>query len=339
MQTYVRRKHSVTYYNPVQAYNGYTLISPFGAGETWLIDMKGRPVHNWKVPSFSCRLLPDGHLLAVTGEGLVELDWDGESVWSYEDKSAGSDFLRLDNGNTLYLRSITVPYEVAGKVEGGVAGTEKGGMSADALREVSPSGKVAWEWLAYEHLDLEKDVICPLCHRNQWTAGGSLALLDDGHIVTSFTRTNYLYIIDKASGEIKWRWGLRELAHPTHTVVLEDGNIMVFDAGLHPYGLISFQYSRLVVIEPKEGKMLWEYRDPAAHCFYSAFMGGCQQLPNGNVLVTESQTGRVFEITYNNKEVVWEFVNPFYSNHPLYGYNNILFRAYRYGVEYSGIIG
>ena len=38
-------------------------------------------------------------------------------------------------------------------------------------------------------------------------------------------------------------------------------------------------------------------------------MGGNQRLPNGNTLITESCSGRVFEITKDGR-IVWEFYNP-----------------------------
>ena len=37
--------------------------------------------------------------------------------------------------------------------------------------------------------------------------------------------------------------------------------------------------------------------------------GAAQRLPNGNTLITESERGRVFEVT-PQKEIVWEFWNP-----------------------------
>ena len=43
--------------------------------------------------------------------------------------------------------------------------------------------------------------------------------------------------------------------------------------------------------------------------FFSAVQGAAQALPNGNVLVTESTKGRVFEVTRDG-EIVWEFWNP-----------------------------
>ena len=37
--------------------------------------------------------------------------------------------------------------------------------------------------------------------------------------------------------------------------------------------------------------------------------GTNQKLPNGNVLITESDYGRAFEVTTDGK-IVWEYINP-----------------------------
>ena len=37
-----------------------------------------------------------------------------------------------------------------------------------------------------------------------------------------------------------------------------------------------------------------------------------QRFPNGNTLITESDTGRAFEITRGG-QIVWEWFNPFFS--------------------------
>jgi len=51
-------------------------------------------------------------------------------------------------------------------------------------------------------------------------------------------------------------------------------------------------------------------------------------------------TGRFFEVT-PEKEVVWEFTNPFYfkDKMPQLGWNNLVFRAYRYSPDFAGLEG
>jgi hypothetical protein len=48
--------------------------------------------------------------------------------------------------------------------------------------------------------------------------------------------------------------------------------------------------------------------------------------------------GRIFEVT-PDKEIVWEFVNPFYYPWSDMGLTNIVFKAHRYGRDYEGLAG
>ncbi len=62
---------------------------------------------------------------------------------------------------------------------------------------------------------------------------------------------------------------------------------------------------------------------------------GAQRLPNGNTLICEGSFGRIFEVTME-REVVWEYVNPFFVAPPLPEGSppaNRVFRAYRYPRE------
>jgi len=345
----------VTHYVSSKAYNGYTLLTPLGSKKPVLIDMKGEVVHQWKMPyppALSGALLENGNFLyagyvekgplaSLKGAGgeLLEVDWNDNLVWRYRDPYLHHSFYRMSNGNTIGLRWVQVPKDIAAKVKGGLPGTEKDGiMWGDSFQEVSPKGKVVWEWLAYEHLDPEVDIICPLCPRSQWTEANSFTVLPDGDILTSFARTNTICIISKTTGEIKWRWGSGELGHQNDATVLENGNILLFDNGTH---CISFSqaYSRALEVNPATNKMVWEYKDDPWMAFYSAYMSNCQRLPNDNTLICEAATGRIFEVTKTGS-IVWEFVNSFPpSFDPVYGHNRIIPKAYRYGPNYEGLKG
>ena len=50
---------------------------------------------------------------------LVEVDWEGNVVWSYENPAIHHDFVRLPNGNTLFLAFTELPADVAKAVRGG----------------------------------------------------------------------------------------------------------------------------------------------------------------------------------------------------------------------------
>ena len=82
---------------------------------------------------------------------------------------------------------------------------------------------------------------------------------------------------------------------------------MVFDNGCHRKRGPSF--SRIVEIDKETRNFVWTYANPTILAFYSFMISGCQRLPNGNTLITEGASGRLFEVT-NKHKVVWEYVSP-----------------------------
>ncbi len=338
----------VTFYNSRCAYNGLTLLTPVEGSAIWLIDMLGRSVKCWQVPyppAGESRLLPNGNLLYAgkTGESvlpgmegaggiILELGWEGEVVWEYRDLHLHDGFCRLENGNTLLIKWVEVPSDIAA----GVLGSEPESILwGDIIQEVAPSGKVVWEWVAHEHLKAEEDVPCLLCPRSEWTHLNGVDVFENGDILVSFMKINTIAIVDKKSGTLKWRWGPGELAHQHSPSVLSGGNILVFDNGFHPYGF-PWGYSRVVEVDPRSGNMVWSYGGGKVTTeFYSATMSSCQRLPNRNTLICEGNTGRIFEVDLKG-ELVWEFGNYFPQAKPRVG-SLMVYTAYRYGMDYPGL--
>ncbi|GGE24013.1 aryl-sulfate sulfotransferase [Psychroflexus planctonicus] len=74
--------------------------------------------------------------------------------------------------------------------------------------------------------------------------------------------------------------------------------------------------------------------------FYSHIVSSAQRLPNGNILICEGISGRIFEID-ENENLVWEYQNPeSNSNNTAVNQgeeapgNNLLFRATKYASDY-----
>ncbi len=368
MSTAKKTIKGVIRHDPKKAYQGYTLIAPQGGYNAWLIDMTGDVVHHWALerqPCFFARLLPTGNLLYQGreeknvqgpvvdikdstgnvianlvlggGEYLIELDRDGKVVWQYQDPYMTHDFYRLKNGNTLVLRYIEVPEAVKPEIRGGLPVPEGTTMWADGLAEIDRDGKTVWEWKSYERLNLEEDVYCPLMQRCEWTHGNTCFELPNGDILASFRHLDTICIINRDSGEVSWKWGRGEIAHQHEPVMLESGNILLFDNGEHRR-YSKYSYSRLVEIDPRTDRIVWEYVADPPFSFFSGSQGGVQRLPNANTLITDSISGRVFEVTYN-KEMVWEYLSPFYGTHGGQEPNPLIYRAYRYGTDYPGLNG
>ena len=345
---------ALRYFDPKKAYHGYTLFAPMGGKIVWLIDMEGRIVHRWDVPYVpGChgRLLPNGNLVYAgkvenaplpdfggSAGVMIDVDWNSNIVWKYEDPYLSHDFYRMDNGNTMVLRWVPMPNEIATKVKGGVPGTEREGvMWSDALQEINPEGKVVWEWLGYEHFNPEIDVLCPLCPRDRWGQANACYVMPNGNIIISYAFMSLIEIVEKATGNIIWRWGLRgELGFQHNPTVLDNGNILLFDNGRHR--ILAPDYSRVIEINPKTNEVEWEYMSNPPMEFYASFVGGAQRLPNGNTLICEGPKGRFFEVTPTG-EIVWEYVNPIYNDFLRFGRTNMAFRAYRYGYDYPGLKG
>ncbi len=345
----------VTFYNSRRAYSGVNLLTPVDGEGVWLIDMMGKYVHHWDMgytPGCYGELLPNGNLLyggkveggplaALEGAGgiLLEVDWEGNVVWKCEDPHLHHGFHRMKNGNTLVLKWVKVPGEIARKVKGGHGDAEdEEAMWGDAVQEVNPEGKVVWKWVGHEHLDPEVDSICPLCPRTTWTHANACVECLNGDILISFMKTNTLAIIDKKTGEIKRRLGSGEFTHQHSPTVLDNGNILVFDNGFHERYAPNVM-SRVLELNPENGKMVWCFGESdERQLFYSSTMSSCQRLPNGNTFVCEGTWGRLFEVNPSG-ELVWEYVNnlPSYETSPIESKSCPVYSAYRYGIDYSGL--
>lgn len=300
----------VSIYDPERAWNGYTLDF-FERTIPILIDMNGEIVHSWpeaRVRS-RLRLLPNGNLLAIgLGAGIVEFDWDGRLVWEYkiEDGYAHHDVIRLENGNTMLI-------------------TAKEGQPTDDLAEVTPDGRVLWEWRSAEFLveyfgDLPenaKDIThinsVQLLPPNPWFDAGD-ERFRPGNILISARNLDAVFLIDRETREVVWSYATR-LDRQHEAMMIGEGfpghgNILIFNNGLR--GRYYDRQSTVLELHPLESKIVWEYRSPD---FYSPIVGVQQILPNGNLLIASSLGPRSFEITRDG-EIVWQWTPPFKTKRP-----------------------
>ncbi len=104
---------------------------------------------------------------------------------------------------------------------------------------------------------------------------------------------------------------------------------------------------------PKES--VWRYTAPENTQFSAWLMSGSQRLPNGNTLICEGTSGKIFEVT-PLKRVVWRYsyggerasrpggsgLRPAGIGFPPGTFSvsgSTLFRAYRYAPDYTGLTG
>ena len=65
----------------------------------------------------------------------------------------------------------------------------------------------------------------------------------------------------------------------------------------------------MIEFDPFTQEIAWAFEGDETNGFHSETCGSNQRFPNGNTLISESDSGRAFEVTAN-KQVVWEFYNP-----------------------------
>src|SRR5262249_32770025 len=234
------QRHGVTHCVLSKAYCGLTLFCPMLGDVVYLVDISGSVVHQWRppLPPLYGFLLDNGHLL-VSGRvpnpqvplngihgAIFELDWDGSVVWQHVDPTMHHDHARLRNGNTLVLRWAPVPTEIAREVVGGRPGSEdaEGRMWGDELLEIATDGRVVWQWHSYDVFDPKIDVICPLEHRAEWGHQNAVEELSSGDLLVSYRVLDTVGIIDRASGQFRWKWGRGQLGHQHDPTELANGN-------------------------------------------------------------------------------------------------------------------
>ncbi len=346
-------KTGLTALDPDLASHGFTLYTPGGGdGTVYLVDINGENVHTWKMPyppGLYGYLLPDGNLFyngqtpdtepeerfpnwrRFKGGVMQVADWDGNIIWEHYDPDHHHDARRTDTGGAIYLTVERVPEELAARVKGGVAGSDARGMWADVIVEVDSEGNRIWEWQAKDHLDTNLDVLTYNDSRGEWSHGNTVVPIAGNRVLASFRNISTVVIIDKKTGEIVWRLGHDTLSQQHDPSMLDNGNILIYDNGAYRK-TVPMPASRVIEVDPSTNEIVWEYKDSMPPSFFSAYISGARRLSNGNTLITEGITGRMFQVT-SDGDVVWEYTNPHWQTRADGTVFNNVFRANHYMAE------
>lgn len=321
--------------------DGFTLYT--SGPEALLIDASGNTVHRWHRPYSStwpegsgvrnpqpdshvhfrkAVLFPNGDLLALYeaagdtpyGYGMVKLDRDSNVIWRY----AGRTHHDIDIGAD--GRIYTLTHEIVDRPLQGY-GLLASPRLEDYLVVLSPEGEelhkvplvgalAASRWQHLLHTVPSYSLGDPL-HTN------NVDILDrpemaafrhagPGRVLLSFRELGSIAVLDLEGEEIVWLARGPWLGQHDPDV-LADGRILLFDN----YGNYDTPEGRSRVLEfdPETHQITWEYVGTADRPFDSAIRSSQQRLPNGNTLITESNAGRIFEVTREGR-IVWEFNNP-----------------------------
>ena len=101
--------------------------------------------------------------------------------------------------------------------------------------------------------------------------------------------------------------------------ILGDGTLLVFDNRTEMWQRPPVRwleqppvwgFSRILRLDPATQQVLWSFEGSKKFPFYTSAQGKQQLLGNGNILVSDSEGGRAFEISpAHGNQVVWEYVN------------------------------
>lgn len=337
----------VTLYNDTLSFGGLNLLTSLEVGGAHLLDMNGKILHSWHTcDSVGDRWLysemgPDGSLIAlVIGTGLVKMDWDSRVVWisrasdnpylknrrsgyhhDFEVTESGDIYVLAQEPRQVDLASRKAPKRPRGPrglsrereirdnlvIVLGSDGTAKGSLSLyDLVGETMSAGIQAYI-AECERSFREKGVLATcsdIFHSNTVEEiPGDIAVADKGDVLFCIRNIDVIGILRFETRELLWSWGPGILEYPHDPSVVESGNILVFDNGGRARA-----YSRVLELNPETNEIVWEYTGDPRESFFSPVMGASQRLPNGNTLITESTSGRVFEVTRDG-DIVWQFLN------------------------------
>jgi hypothetical protein len=293
-------------------------------------------------------LLPDGDLLVIGSHHmLLRLGWDSTLIWKldlpvHHDLAIGSngdihvltDGLRVieEGGESLafqdnYVVTVSADGEMTGRFsvydafrgmadlqttldrlrreQATEAASAQPGDSPDPGYEALYTSATRGDFV--EHKEVKNLLFHgrteDLFHANSiQILGDQPPLWREGDFLLSILKLDMIVVIDHETRRVKWRWGRGELERPHHATELANGDILVFDNGVRR------GHSRIVRLDPRTREIVWSYRARPPDSFFSQARGGAQELPNGNVLITESDHGRAFEVTPDG-DTVWEFKN------------------------------
>lgn len=343
-------RQGVVVYDRERSYPGYNLASLRALCSAELIDATGEVLHVWeRLPGrrwANVALLPGGDLLVIGADGsltaktllrdedryLLRLTWESETIWMRR-ITAHHDLQLTPTDNILVLTMTTrlIPevhpvYETRDNeltlltADGGMVSQRSLYEAMSAAPSVFQFQPVASGLVPFVDL-FHANSVDRMHHKHLEAKHPMYA---SGNILVSIRHQDTVAIIDWARNKVVWSWGQGEISGPHDATVLENGNILLFDNGL---GRL---WSRVIELNPLTKKIVWEYKAPSPTDFYSASRGAAQRLPNGNTLITNSDSGQAFEVTING-EIVWEYLTP-HTNHE--GRRAVIGWMRRYELDY-----
>ena len=135
------------------------------------------------------------------------------------------------------------------------------------------------------------------------------ALFDAGDLLASLRNLHLVFVVDPKTREVLWH-ASAPFIQQHDPDFLEGGWIGVFDNNedFSKRGTM-LSGSRIVAFQPSTDSREVRFPTVQSAPFYTSTRGKWQQLSNGNMLLTESNAGRVVEVGPEG-QTVWEWIHP-----------------------------
>ena len=272
---------------------------------------------------------PTWNTSLTTGTMPIEVDFAGNTLWQCSTSLCGGSknfthhASKLSNGDYMLIEYIM-----------------SGSLQNPIFREVSPANQVVWS------LDYASLVPPPAGSSGDWCHANSISVDIAKNVVyancrwAGLLKTTYQNparqwllqgtYIKSTLGDITFSPTTSAFSDTHDPEIHDDGTICFFDNGGYATGAVggttTMFHSRAVEYQLDESKktatLVWEFPGNATvpdawytQSWYTPFWGDVDRLANGNFLVTagiRSTTveSRVFEVTKDDRKVVWEFRFP-----------------------------
>lgn len=306
-----------------------------------LIDREGRVLHEWLVdrgevfentfqrkdPTSTdvqgSHLLPDGDVvLNLEYVGAVRLNSCGKIIWTQTEGNHHS--ITQGEDGSFWIPGVSKGKRTrSDKYPNGYPGLDP--VWIDRILHVSREGKILddinvldvlhkndLDRLIFQHRKKSGDVT----HMNDVeplssSLSDEYPLFDAGDILVSLRNINIVFVMSPETGKVKW--------HSRDPFILQHdpdfighGWIGVFDNN-RGRGSATGRGSRIIALQPHTDSLYTLFRPDLVDRFYTAHRGKWQMLKNGNMLLTEEQTGRALEVSAEGN-AVWEWVHESYGS-------------------------
>ena len=321
----------IVVYDKERAYGGLNFYVSERFPGLYLMDMAGHILHTWAyciddplMPGdivefmedrypLRAHLFPNGDVLVNYGDQvLLKMDKEGDIIWAKPELGYHHDFRVMDDGTIYVLYREWEPLPLAGPGHNTLVDYI---MILDAdgneLRRVSILS--ALERSPYATMLHSADYTDDILHTN------SIQVLDGqlsdrlpafraGNVLVCIATLSVIAVVDMNTEQVVWAYsGKWEFPHDPK--LLPDDTMLIFD-NRGPFWHHTLRpASRVKAFDPITREVVWEYTGGRNRPFYSSTRGTAWRLPNDNILITESEKGRVFEVT-REKDIVWEYINP-----------------------------